>query len=113
MMDDASRLKPDHAALERMSHLCSKTCMMWGSHQLDVWLNEVLLDSRDGERHGLPPEVCSEMLFLLELNKSVRAGDLSATLGIPYDEAYSKIDMHDRGYADSDLARGIPHVDNI
>lgn len=112
-MADASRLNPEQAALEGLSHLCSKTCMMWGSQQLDGWLNQVLLDSRDGERHGLPPEACSEMLFLLELNKSVRALELAGVLGIPYDEAYRKIDMHDRGYSDADLARGITHVDNV
>lgn len=112
-MADASRLNPEHAALEEMSHLCGKTCMMWGSQQLDAWLNQVLLDSRDGERHGLPPEACSEMLFLLELNKIVRAMELARTLAIPYEEAYRKIDEHDRGYSDADLARGIPHVDNV
>lgn len=112
-MVDASRLNPEHAMLEEMSHLCGKVCMMWGSQQLDAWLNQVLLDSRDGERHGLPPDACSEMLFLLELNKIVRAMELARTLAIPYEEAYRKIDEHDRGYSDADLARGIPHVDNV
>lgn len=103
----------EHAALEGMPHLSGKACMMWGSQQLDAWLNQVLLDSRDGQRHGLPPEAYSEMLFLLELNKNVRAAELARTLGISHDEAYQKVDQHDRGYADSDSARGIAHVDNV
>lgn len=112
-MSDASRPGPEQAALEGMSHLCSKACLMWFSQQLDAWLNQVLLDSRDGERHGLPPDACSEILFLLELNKTVRAMELAGTLAIPYEEAYRKIDEHDRGYSDADLARGVPHVDNV
>lgn len=112
-MENPSPQNPERTELETMPHLSSKVCMMWGSQQLDAWLNQVLLDSRDGQRHGLPPEAYSEMLFLLELNKNVRAAELAKTLGIALDEAYQKVDQHDRGYTDADLARGIPHVDNV
>lgn len=110
---NAPTLPADASALERIGHLQQKICMMWASEQLDAYLNEVLLDSRDGQRHGLPMDVCSEMLFLQELNKRVRALALSGELGISLDEAYQKIDQHDRGYSIFDLQQGIPHVDNV
>ncbi len=109
----APNLPPEASALERIEHLQQKICMMWAKDQLDTYLNEVLLDSRDGARHGLPVDVCSEMLFLQELNKRVRAIDLAGTLSISLDEAYQKIDQHDRGSSVFDLQQGTPHIDNV
>lgn len=104
---------PEASALERIEHLQQKICMMWAKDGLDAYLNGILLDSREGQRKGLPLDVCSEMLFLQELNKRVRAIDLAGTLNVSLDEAYQKVDQHDRGYSVFDLQQGIPHIDNV
>lgn len=109
----APNLPPEASALERIEHLQQKISMMWARDGLDGYLNEVMLDSREGQRHGLPLDVCSEMLFLQELNKRVRAINMAETLGISFDEAYQKVDQHDRGSSVFDLQQGIPHVDNV
>jgi hypothetical protein len=109
----APNLPPEASAVERINHLQQKICMLWAKDQLDTYLNEVLLDTRDGARQGLPVDVCSEMLFLQELNKRVRAIDLAGTLNVSLDEAYQNIDQHDRGYSVFDLQHGRPHIDNV
>jgi hypothetical protein len=110
---NAPNLPSAASAVERINHLQQKICMMWAKDQLDAYLNDVLLDSRDGARHGLPVDVCSEMFFLQELNKRVRAIDLAGTLNVSLDDAYQKVDQHDRGSSVFALQQGTPHVDNV
>ncbi len=71
--------------------------MAWGTQELDAYINKLLTDSRDGQRNGFPIEVTTELLFLVELNKLVRAIDLARRIKIPLKEAYQKVDQQDRG----------------
>lgn len=88
---------PEASAIEKFPHAQKRICMLWGTHELDVYLNHLLTDTRDGQRKGFPVEVTGELLFLAELNKLNRAIDLARKLKIPLSEAYHKVDKQDRG----------------
>lgn len=90
--------------IEKYPHVQKRVCMLWGTQELDGYLNHLLTDSRNGERKGFPVEVTAELLFLTELNKLIRAIDLSRKLKIPLREAYEKTDKKDRGAELGDLA---------
>jgi hypothetical protein len=86
----------DRAALEEISHLTRRICLMWGTPELDSFLSRLLMDARDGDRQGLPVEVATEILFLAQLNKMIRAADLTRQLNIDLEEAYSLVDGGDQ-----------------
>ncbi|MEW6515072.1 MAG: hypothetical protein AB1443_13855 [Pseudomonadota bacterium] len=88
---------PEASEIEKFPHVQKRICMLWGTQELDGHINHLLTDSRDGQRSGFPIEVTAELLFLAELNKLIRAIDLSRKLKIPLREAYQKIDKKDRG----------------
>lgn len=88
---------PEISEIEKFPHVQQRICMLWGTRELDGHINHLLTDSRDGQRSGFPVEVTAELLFLVELNKLIRAIDLSRKLKIPLREAYQKIDKQDRG----------------
>ncbi|MBS3936593.1 MAG: hypothetical protein KGZ43_10520 [Sulfuritalea sp.] len=85
------------SALEKFGHVQKRICMLWGTQELDAYIAHLMTDSRDGQRSGFPVEVTGELLFLVELNKLVRAIDLARKLRIPLSEAYHKVDKKDRG----------------
>jgi hypothetical protein len=85
------------SAIERFAHVQKRVCMMWGTRELDVYINHLLTDSRDGQRSGFPVEVTAELLFLAELNKLIRAIDLARKLQINLREAYHKVEQADHG----------------
>ncbi len=93
---NTSTLSPEASAVERIEHIQKKVCMMWGSPELDTYLNSLLMDSRDGKRQGFPVEITQDLLFLAEFNKFVRAIDLAKKLKISLKEAYQKVDFDDR-----------------
>jgi hypothetical protein len=70
---NAPKLPPEAAALESIGHLKQKICLMWGSPELDVFISRLIMDSRDGQRQGLPMAVGAELLFLAQTNKIIRA----------------------------------------
>ena len=86
----------DRAALEDIAHLTRKICLMWATPELDSFLSRLLMDARDGDRQGLPVEVATEILFLAQTNKMVRAVDLTKQLNISLKEAYSLVDGGDQ-----------------
>lgn len=86
----------DRSALEGITHLSRKICAIWGSPELDGFLSKLIMDARDGARQGLPVPVAAEILFLAKTNKIVRAMDLSKTLKVDYDKAYSLVDEGDQ-----------------
>jgi hypothetical protein len=90
-------VNPEASEIEKFPHVQKRICMLWGTQELDGHINHLLTDSRDGQRSGFPVEVTAELLFLAELNKLIRAIDLSRKLKIPLREAYQKIDKKDRG----------------
>ncbi|MBU1645198.1 MAG: hypothetical protein KJ787_02555 [Gammaproteobacteria bacterium] len=84
------------AAVERIPHIIGKICMLWGSRELDAFFSHLLMDSRDGSRHGLPVEVANEILFLMQTNKLVRAFQLMRGSTLPLAEAYRLVDSGDQ-----------------
>lgn len=88
---------PEASEIEKYAHVQKRVCMLWCTPELDVYLNHLLTDTRNGQRKGFPIEVTAELLFLAELNKLNRAIDLARKLRIPLSEAYHKVDKQDRG----------------
>ena len=78
--------------LESIPHLCQKVCAIWGSPELEAYIEALMMDSRDGSRKGLPVEIGAELLWLAEINKLRRAVEMSEKLGIGLDDASAKID---------------------
>lgn len=86
---------PTMCALERMPHMAKKICLMWCSHELDAFISTLIMDSRDGARQGLPMDIAAELMFLVDLNKSVRAIDLATKTKVNFGAAYRIIDQGD------------------
>jgi len=84
------------AALEDIVHLTQKICGIWGSDDLDTFLSHLVMDARDGARKGLPVAVATEVLFLAQLNKMVRAIDLGQKISMSPEEALRRIDEADQ-----------------
>jgi hypothetical protein len=90
------------AALEDIVHLTRKVCLMWGTAELDTFLSRLIMDARDGDRQGLPIKVATEVLFLAQTNKMIRAADLAKKLNIRVEEAYRLVDEGDQARLQSD-----------
>lgn len=91
----ASRTIRCTAELESSTHLSSKVALMWGSSDLDVFIRGLFMDSRDGERRGLPAAVAAELMFLAKTNKVLRAMEAVKKLGLSFPEALRLIDEAD------------------
>jgi hypothetical protein len=90
-------VNPEASDIEKFGHVQKRICMLWGTQELDVYINHLMTDTREGQRKGFPVEVTAELLFLAELNKLIRSIDLARKLKIPLREAYQKVDEKDRG----------------
>jgi hypothetical protein len=88
------------AALESVGHLQEKVERMWGSPELDVFIRTLFMNSRDGERQGLPLEIAAELAFLAKLNRVIRALDAARRLSVSLDEAFRLIDEGDQSRFD-------------
>lgn len=78
-----------------MPHLVKRVCLIWGSSELDGYIDHLIMDSRDGKRQGLPVDISEELLFLQETNRMVRAIDLARQQKIPYREALRMVEEID------------------
>jgi hypothetical protein len=92
----------ERAALESIEHLKNKICLMWGSDELDIFISRLFVDSRDGQRKGLPMEVAAELAFLAQINKLVRAIDLMARQPVSLKDAYRIVDAKDQQRLEAD-----------
>jgi hypothetical protein len=52
--------------LEQYPHITKRIETLWGTRDCRKFLLELIADSRDGSRKGLPPEVAKEILLLIE-----------------------------------------------
>lgn len=77
-------LRSDACGLERLPHVMNKVCLMWGQPECDDYINRLMMDSRDGNRAGLPWEAAQELLFLAELSVAKRALVASAVTNVPF-----------------------------
>jgi len=87
--------EPSRAALENIDHLTQKICLLWGTPELNVFIRELIFDSRNGSRQGLPMEVAAEVTFLAETNTLVRAIRWKKRLGTTFSEALKAVEMED------------------
>jgi hypothetical protein len=81
--------------LEAFPHLLKKISAMWGTWELDVFIHNLILDSREGSRAGFPMDAAADLMFLAQCNKMVRALDLAKKLSLKLDEAYRNIEAGD------------------
>jgi len=73
MWDQIKELKPlpipvppekaRSAIEERFPHIARELCALWKTEQIELYLDDLLLDSRGG-RQGFPAEVLDELMFL-------------------------------------------------
>ena len=83
-------LRSDACGLERLPHVMNKVCLMWGQPECDDYINRLMMDSRDGNRAGLPWEAAQELLFLAELSIAKRAVAASTVTGVPFPEMFER-----------------------
>lgn len=69
---------------------------MWGSLEFDAYVNSLVMDSRDGERKGLPMAVGAELLWLHNISKLRRALAIEGRLGIKLRDALAKVEMEEK-----------------
>ena len=79
-------LPSDACGLERLPHLVNKVCLLWGQPECDAYINQLIMDSRDGNRQGLPWEAALDLMFLAELSVAKRALVASTVTGVPFPE---------------------------
>lgn len=101
-MNTPSPLPSEAAAIEAIGHLKQKICLMWGSPELDIFISRLIMDSRDGQRQGLPMAVGAELLFLAQTNKIIRAIELLSHQNISLKEAYHLVDQGDQQRLEAD-----------
>lgn len=89
--------------LEAFPHLLKKITAMWGTWELDVFIHNLILDSRGGSRAGFPMDAAADLMFLAQCNKMVRALDLAKKLSIRLDEAYRNVEAGDQAREGGDL----------
>jgi len=75
------------AALESMPHLLGQIQSLWLSRDLNTFIAQLFLDSRDGARQGFPAEVSRELLLISRLNQQLRAEETATLLGLGLAEA--------------------------
>ncbi len=75
---------------------------MWGSPELDIFISRLIMDSRDGQRQGLPMAVGAELLLLAQINKIIRAIALVSHQGMTLKEAYRIVDEGDQKRLEAD-----------
>jgi hypothetical protein len=96
------QLPKEAAALEAIGHLKQKICLMWGSPELDIFISRLIMDSRGGQRQGLPMAVGAELLFLAQTNKIIRAIALLSHQNVTLKEAYKVVDEGDQKRLEAD-----------
>lgn len=84
------------AAIEAMPHLTSRIVGLWKTRDLNTFIFDLLLDSRDGNRKGFPAAVAKELMFLAKINLLLRAQDAAPMLGVSVDDAAELIAKGDQ-----------------
>jgi hypothetical protein len=87
---NATRLARATCALERLPHLATRVGALWGHAEFELYVNRLLMDSRDGDRQGLPWEAAQELLFLVELGIAKRALTAEELTGVPFEELFAQ-----------------------
>ena len=81
---------PVKGALERLPHLAARIQALWGETEFEPYVNRLLMESRDGNRQGLPWDVAQELFFLAEFHIARRALAAAETTGRPFPEMFAQ-----------------------
>lgn len=84
------------AAIEAMPHLANRVVGLWKTRDLNTFIFDLLLDSRDGTRKGFPANVARELLFLAKINLLLRAEEAAPLLGVSVADASELIAKGDQ-----------------
>lgn len=84
------------SALEAMPHVATQLIKHWGTREINTFIHQILLDTRDGSRQGFPVAAAQELMFLAEINLLVRAIDAAPLLQITVDDACELIARGDQ-----------------
>lgn len=57
-----------HALEKQFPHMLNKIVELWDSSALDAYFEQLMLDTRDHQRLGFPPEVASDIMRLSRIN---------------------------------------------
>lgn len=60
-----------HALDQQFPRIVNKIVILWGEPELEMYFNELLMDSRGGTRQGFPPEIASEIFNLNMYHASI------------------------------------------
>jgi hypothetical protein len=67
-LDEKTMTDNEATLLEiKFPRIASAITLLWGNPEMDVYFNRMVIDNR-GDREGFPPEVMSDILFLISLH---------------------------------------------
>ena len=84
------------AALESTPELLSQIQSLWLSRDLNIFIAQLLLETRNGVRPSFPQEVSNELQLIANINHQLREEETSSLLGLSLAEARSLIADGDR-----------------
>lgn len=61
-----------HALEKQFPHVLNKILALWNSAELDPYLQQLMLDKRDHQRQGFPPEVAMDIMRLSRISTEQR-----------------------------------------
>ena len=83
---------PNAAPLEqRLPRLAGKVCALWGTRDFEPFVSNIIMDTRDGTRQGLPWDAAQDLLFLLELAVAKRALIAADATGQPFRQVFRQM----------------------
>jgi hypothetical protein len=84
-------LPSETCGLERLPHVMNKVCQLWGQPGCDAYISRLIMDSRDGDRQGLPWEAAMDLMFLADLSVAKRALAASEATGVPFPQMLQRL----------------------
>jgi hypothetical protein len=84
-------LPSDACGLERLPHVLTKLCQLWGKPECEAYISRLIMDSRDGKRQGLPWEAAMELMFLADLSVAKRALVAAEATGVPFPQMLQRL----------------------
>jgi len=81
---------PVKSALERLPHLAARVQALWGQTEFEPYVSRLIMESRDGQRQGLPWDVAQELFFLVELCIAKHALAAAEMTGASFREMFAR-----------------------
>jgi hypothetical protein len=81
---------PVTCTLERLPHLAARVEALWGHADFEPYVGRLIMESRDGQRQGLPWDVAQELFFLVELSIAKRALAAAELTGAPFKDMFAQ-----------------------